>query len=245
MFGMFAAATRHRNVAAPVVPFSPNDVADLQLWMEGESGLTTDLSDNAYTVANTAATISTADLNGLDTFRFTGSAWLDIGTQLGKPANFTIVAILKADNAATRQVAFASGAASGSSKFIWGSCIISQNSTPSKSISSHASDDVNFRQTSSSADALVNATYQLVTLRYTAGDAFTDMWVDAVATSQATAGSATSNTGVAEDFRLGSMGAHTSLNFTGNIAEHLVYDRALTQTEIDDIEAHLQSKYAL
>jgi hypothetical protein len=85
----------------------------------------------------------------------------------------------------------------------------------------------------------------MVTIRYTAGDAFTDMWVDSVATSQTTVGSGSSNTGTPVDFRLGSMGEHTALNFTGNIASHVLYDRSLLQAEIDDIEAHYQTKFAL
>jgi len=224
----------------------PNDIAGLQLWMDGETGLTTDKSDNSYTVNNTSVTISSADLNSLDTFRYNGSAFQSIGTQLGKPANYTISAVVKWDDAAVRECAFGSFNSGGSTDESWGTCIASQSSKPSKSIYSTLGDSTNLADSYTALDTLTNATYHIITLRYTSGDSKVDIWVDGVSKSTTDSGTATSCSGTYYEFALGRAGAVAgAIELTGNIAELALYDASLSAGQISNLEDYYTTRYAL
>lgn len=224
----------------------PNSIAGLQLWMDGEDGLTTDLSDNAHSVTNTGVTISTADLNGLDTFRYNGSAHQSLGTLLGKPANYTISAVVKADDAATRQTAFASFNSGGEGITSWGVLILSQTAKPSKSVYTSFGNGTVFRDSTTPIDTFVNGTYHLVTLRYTSGDGFTEVFVDGVLQTTIETGTSTSCAGTAFEFALGRAGAVPSvIQLTGNIASLTQYDQSISNADKAALENYYTTRYAL
>jgi len=229
---------------APSLIFNPKQFSGLQNWLQGEAGLTTDLSDNANTVTNNSVTIAAAELNGLDVFRYNGSnARQTMSTLLGKPADFTVVALIKLTGSG-RNFIFGSGNSSASSATLWGNATISQNSETAGSLQAFSSDGSGRTKSTTSADEGLTA-WTVIAVRYADGDAFNDIFNDGVKQSITNDSTSTENSGTAQQYAVGRMGAFATDTFEGDIAEHVVYDTALTDGNILTLKTELFTKYNL
>jgi hypothetical protein len=239
-----AAAIKARGRTGLPVPepaTTPDQLQSLQLWVEGDTGYS-DKSSNAYTVTNQGST-NTNTLNGLNIFSFNGSTqYIDIGTQLGKPANFTIITVCKPEDL-SKQTVGGSISSGGSNNTAWGELIISQSGYSSGSIGGTHSTGVANGQTYTTDNLLTATTWHVVAMRFTDGVLTHDIWIDGNQATVATANAGTSNSGTSYNYRIGRFGDFSGVHFYGDIAEYVVSDAAESDADILGVIAGFQSKY--
>lgn len=90
---MAGVANRFKPGTSPPPPFNPNDIPDLELWMDGDSGFV-DLSDNALSVGGTEDTITPNALNGHDVFTYDGTGYNSVPSQVVDPTELYIVMVV-------------------------------------------------------------------------------------------------------------------------------------------------------
>lgn len=235
--------------AAPITPLAPSSISGLQLWVDGDNAYT-DMSSNAYTVTNNGSTVSSGALNGHDVFQFLGSSsqYIDIGTQLGKPASFTTIAVFRTTIAVTtRQFVCASLSSSGQSKTCWGDHAISQTSYPTGSLTTCHSNDTIYRDSYTAGSKIVQNQWTISMNSYNSGDTDSAIYLDGVQESltHGGSGSPTTNSGTAYDMVIGRPGAFNGIYFTGDLAEFIVYDASISSEEKEGLNQYLKDKYAL
>ncbi len=221
----------------------PNSIANLQLWMSGDGGLTTDLSDNAYTITNGSVTIDGTQLNGHDVFRYNGSTSQNTGAQIGRYADYTIGVVFKVDDATTRPGICGSGNSSGTSTSLYQSIAMPTDDNDIISYMSEGGSLPGYSFTSS--DLIIDATWHKVWVRFTDGSAPIEIFIDGVLQSTTDSGTADNNTGSPQTFSLGRLGTWPSNQLVGNIAELTMYDSALTDAQIALNDSYFDTRYAL
>ncbi len=225
---------------------NPASFSGLSFWIDGENGYT-DLSGNSVALTNNGTTITANELNGLDVFTFSGSGqYMSLGTALGKPANFTVFALIRADNL-SKQGVCGSADSGGASATAWGDFVITQTTKPTGSLSCTHSDDVDYRLNTNTDNLLSSGSWYVIVVKFANGVLDKDIWVNGVKTSVAHSGgtSLSLNSGTAYEYTIGRTGAYNGSYFNGDIAEHFVYDEARSDAEITQLTTYLQDKYGI
>jgi hypothetical protein len=212
-------------------------------------GTWTDSSANAYTatqaVAGQKPIYKTNIVNGLPVVRFdsTQSQYLDLGTVLGKPGNYSTFAVFQTTNITTIQMMFG-GYTSGNTH--WGSFYL--NLSVNGSLAGFMSDGTNYGYSRTNAAAVSANTFYYVDSIYATGNVAPTNYVNGVApasTSYNSGAAPTTNSGAATNFAIGRLGANNSNYLAGDIAEVIIYNKTLTGTERARVEAYLKAKYGL
>jgi hypothetical protein len=221
---------------------TPASFSGLLVWTKGENGYT-DLSGNGVPVTNNGSTITSNELNSLDVFSFNGSQHFGYGTALGKPANFTVFALVRTDDLGRN---FICGSISGGvSNTSWGNLVISQTSRPTGSIAGTHSTGSSNTVTHSTDNLLSANTWHIVATTFTNGVIAQDIWIDGVKATVATTNAVTTNSGTVYTYAVGRVGNLAQDQLTGDIAEHFVYDEVRSDAEIAQLTTYLQNRYGL
>jgi len=262
----------HYNAESANYPtFTPASIANNILWLDGNDlttlyqtsdcsttavsannqpvGCWKDKSGNGFnaTQATNAQrpTYTTNQINSKPVLNFVSgnSATLGVGTALGKPANFTSFVVFNTSDVTTQQAVMGSSQNGGANITDWGFVGIAMGNAPAGAFMTTISDGTNTSIARSPA-LLSNNTYAMIGQRYTAGQALVDTFVNGSAyTNTPWTGTAVSNGGTAYAFALGQCGAYASRFLNGNIAEVIIYNTALTNTQIEQVQAYLNTKY--
>lgn len=237
---------------AGAAAFDPHSLAGLFAWLKADAitdiadaGAITswgDVSSNPDIAAVTQATSTkrptfrTNVLNGKPVVRFDGGDALGSGgglASLAWPVNFTVFSVAKANAAAADQGICNADNGSGAGRIFKMRMsataleCIGWNTTPT--LGSDTEPDAN------------PAAFKVRTLKR--GTATMQAYVDGVsAGSSAIAG--TNNSGTVA-LRVGASSVDTGEFLTGDIAEILVYNTALSDTNRDNVEDYLRAKYGL
>ena len=194
-------------------------------------------------------TFQTAGLNGRDTVKFTAasSQFMTWGsTILGKPSNFTIIAVVKINSVAATRTFCASGPSSGASNAFWGN--ITNLSTYQKKVYyNHSVTGVSASNGVTNDDVWVAGSFVIITTTYTAGDDYQRVYsgYDLKAVTKI-ANASTANSGTAYNFTIGRGGDFTSSGyFDGEMAAFAIARRVLTDAERNLCIAILKSRYNL
>lgn len=220
----------------------------LQLWLKADSlGLSggtavaawADQSGNGYDVAQATAgsrpTYQTGVINGQPVVRFSGTSQSLVSSAAIKPTNITIMAVYRPMAAGSTPTVISqtynAGATNG-----WGlRAGSSANLTPYADLNIGGS-----TTTTSTATVTTVNTPQLLTATY-----------DGVARKAYLGGVLKANTTASGSLTYGTVasftvGSHLATNYlNGDIAEILVYNRALSDAERQDVEAYVYAKYGV
>lgn len=226
--------------------FSPSQVSGLQLWLDASQGVTTDgttpatdgaavqqwndQSGNGYTaIQNTGGskpTFKTSIFNGKPVLRFNGSHTLVTSSFLGASFNTSFTSFIVVNKANTNF----------------------EVSTSNQGVTWFSSREINLAyNTNGLSDTQIkNRTLGTVggnlgveTFRYN-GSTKTLRFNGYVSVSEA----ATGNLGLNGTLTIGNLSSG-GFGYHGDIAELVIYNRALTNLEISDVEAYLAAKYEI
>ena len=192
----------------------------------------------------------TSIVNGLPVVRFAAasSQTLSLPSTITPPASTTIFAVVSA--ATYNQDRFIFGGRSGTLAS-WGSVgITADGNCPGAfkySLGNGAQSTTNGACPSISAAASLvfpgNNTFVVLSYQYTTGSSRPNLWANGLKLSVPPAsGTATSVTGAATPFSLGRSGNDTTY-FSGDIAELVVFDSALSEGNRQRVEGYLLQKY--
>jgi len=247
--------------------FNPRSLANLTTWLRSDAGITLNGSSvsswadqsgngNNATQSNAGSQPSFVQNiiggrpvvrftgtgnSGAALFRYTGGQFMTFGTALGKPANFSFFCVFNTDDVSRQQDVFGSSDSGGTNGAIWGQCRI--RTSGSGDLGYSFSDGTNL--STGRADSIVsNSTFQVHSQVYTSGQTkveFRKNKTDQTETTTATASAA--NSGTAFGFSLGRPGEVNAVYFNGDIAEFIMYSRALDANAILRVETYLSRKY--
>lgn len=237
----------------------PKSVSNLQLWMKADSlnladgtavSTWTDSSTNSFTATQVGAarpTFKTNILNGKPVIRFdrTQSQYLDLGSVLSKSANFSYFAVYKTTDINQVQGVFG-GLACCAITARWATLEISRNVVGS--VNSYNSNGSNYSDAYTSSAVLTNNTFYITSSVYTNGSNYPLIYMNGVAPAISGMNSgayATSNSGANEPFSIGRWGNYNAEYFAGDVAEIIIYSKALSDAERLRIEGYLKAKYGL
>lgn len=219
-------------------PAQNNDL--VRLW--------TDQSSNSYSMLQTTAAkkplYKTGVVNGKPVVRFDGADdYMDVGTVLGKPANYTIFAVMQTVDVSVAAFPFASASSSGSAKDTWGSAEI--KAVANGDTAYEFGDGTNYGFGATAGGVMANATWCCRVSKYTNGQAAETIRINGVDKSTSPSGTATSIGGTPYKWTLGRFGEYNNYYWGGDFAEVLIYTSALTGPQIAQVESYLSTKYAL
>lgn len=232
--------------------WSPTDISGCQLWLDVDQGITKDGSDYVSSWAdqsgnNNNATQGTGSYQPQLQSTSIGSAiffdgtdnYLTLGTQLGKPANWTIFIVMAMASTTSSQFVLASSDAANNLKSTWG--YIRYYSGTYRGI---YGDDVSYSITNSVDTQFTSSIFSQHTIRYIDGDTKVDLWK--TGTTQAVtidASGANSCEGTAYEMAIGRCGAYNGEYARVYVAELIIYNAALSNNNIDLVEGYLREKY--
>lgn len=244
----------------------PTDIADLALWLDASDSTTLfDATSGGSAVAADGAVLRWEDKSGndrhatqsvtgrepvrktgiqnsLDILRFDRD-WMDLGTQIPRSANYTTFIVL-APTQVSDSLVFILGArpTNGADIGCWGV----MESIGSGNLNWRFGDDTNGSK--GTVAVLAATTWALLSMRYTAGDTDKDVWQDgALETPTILTSAASSCTGTVNRYQIGNHNDQTGVEsriYQGDIAEIVIYGRALNSTERGQVETYLQDKWA-
>lgn len=171
---------------------------------------------------------------------------LDCGTALGKPANFTIFAVFRVQNTSARYAICGSGDNNGASNTSWGVIDVNQGGVAG-AVALHHSDGTNFSITRTAGSVIAGNTFSLGCTKYTSGNTQQSFRKNAADVANATVlfSGASSCGGTPYKFVLGQFGEYVGINLNGDIAEFLVYNQALSLSDLQKVEDYLNTKWSI
>jgi len=184
-------------------------------------------------------------VNGLPAFRFDGSDdYFTLGTQLGRPASYSIFLVLVNANDAVNSAPFSSNNSGGAQPSGWGvyANLAGQNG---RLFYDFGDDSVGSAGTTNNV-VMATGAIAILTQTYTPGDNFVRVYADSVL--QATTPSSTAATSVgttAYELTVGRLGAYASSGFyfPGDIAQVIVYDHTLSAGDRNAVGDYLHALY--
>lgn len=169
-------------------------------------------------------------VNG-DSIEFDGvDDFLTFSTRLGKPANFTIIAKFKVNNASALSRVF--GSFDGvSASTAWGN-LDSFASSPGDLQTFH-SNDSNYSYGKTDGGVLTNGQWAIIAIKYTAGQTTRKFYKNGLEISQTDISVlANSNSGGSYEYCIGRLGALNSDYFNGSLKSFLIFDTAVDDNDI-------------
>jgi hypothetical protein len=247
-------------------PFQPTNIANLGLWLKPDAGITLDTTTGTTTVsrwANQASTGSgydalqttknlqpafgTGTLNGFSGIRFAATKRMSFGgggLALGqnKPG-ISIFAVIKSNTSVSQNIIDFSQGNAGSDSGRFGLGITAGNALQ---FYGSRTDSVSFPAGVSGGTHTANAELVSSTWDLSTQTVFVYLNSSQVATSTtySTAGSTIANT-AASSAEVGDYIFYFSDPLAGDLYEVLIYERALTTTERQQVENYLKTRYAL
>lgn len=249
--------------------FRPVQIPNCLLWLDAadpttlcsDTGCTTpvatngaavqgwrDKSGNGYNATQAtsadAPTLSIAAINGKSALAFNGSTqFLDLGTVLGRPANWSIFATAILNSATARGEIIGSTAPGGGGQHSWGS--LDFNAGSAATFSYLFGDDTNFTQNYTANYAIPIGSPFLIECEFTDGlnSALSYLNGSVLATPNTYGQTAYHCTGTVYDAAIGRIGPVSTYYWTGSIAEIIVYNRPLDDTERKLVEAYLRGRW--
>lgn len=239
--------------------WSPTDIAGCGLWLDAEQGVTKDGSNYVSVWADQSlngkdATQSTGDyqplwvdaiLNGKPVLRFDGSDdYLTIGTQLGKPLEYSIFVVFKS-TIVTFPPNYICGAqnAAEEGRTTWGTIITGYNFIGD--LVTYYGDDIVRGAAHCSNETISPSQYYYVSTIKTDSVLGEPIWVNGVSQTTYIVGTATQSIGDAYEFTIGDSGGSHLYNLTGDIAEIVIYNVAISETDRLAVETYLDNKYKI
>jgi hypothetical protein len=178
------------------------------------------------------------DPKGYRSFGGSGNS-IDMGTQLGRPAEWTIIAAFNPGAVGTECVCGSMDAGGGSAK-AWGRIDYDGTGTLKYSF---GDDTLWSAGATTDAGLVVANTWVVVTLRYTTTQTVVEFWVDGVSKAvTTTATNAAESSGASRSWRIAKLGDFNR-NFNGDIGQVLIWNRPLSDGERADVEGVMIAKY--
>lgn len=237
----------------------PKSISGLNLWMKADSlnlsdgasvGTWTDSSSNAFTTTQSSISMQpifkTNILNGKPVVRFDSAStqYLNMGTILTKAPNFTVFSVFNSVNAGVVQGVFGSFTCCANGN-AWATFELSR--TQANGLGSYIGDGTNGARALSGAVLADNTFYYADTV-YTAGSVSPIMYINGniqTITTPNTGVAPTTNVGADSPFSIGRWGNYNAEYFKGDLAEIIIYNRALSESERKRVEGYLKAKYGL
>jgi hypothetical protein len=163
-------------------------------------------------------------LNGRDVARFTraNSHWLNLGKQLGKPANFTVLMAIKTVNGTIYQHFFGSMNSAGQSVSSWGG--IGVRGYDDNRLDSFFGDGTNSTWRNSTDPIVINNQWALFGNRFATGSNAIEIFKNGIVVPNTlkNAGGATTSSGTVFDTAIGRAGEFNGAYLDGDIAQIIV-----------------------
>lgn len=203
--------------------------------------LTDQSGNNNHAIAAPTGGYYEPGLLGQISVHIGGDTKYTLGSVLGRPANWTVVAVAIPENGGG-SVGFLCGSAdaSGSPESSWG--VIGANYGGYQNIYSVFGDDASSSYFLGAANSLPSGLH-IIFAYYNDGEGAINMRLDGAIYSGSSWGSAASSQGSTNDFSIGCLGGITNHRFTGYIIALFIWDRGLTSLERVDLESMLQGAY--
>lgn len=246
-------------------------IANLKLWLDANDlttlfqtsdCTTTAVTTNAQTVGcwkdksgnnfnatqatgGDRPTYSTNQVNTKPVLSFNGTTdFLSVGTNLGKPANFSVFVVAQTTTIAGRGAVLGSSDGGGTDQSIWGTFIVSQSAQPAGSLWMLASDGTHALG-GSTQNVIAATTYYMMEQVYTAGQTNIAATISKVSSTVnvTDVGASRNDLGAVNPFLIGNI--PFSCHFSGTIAEVLIYNSALNASDRQSVEAYFHAKYNL
>lgn len=195
--------------------------------------------------ASARPTVASATLSGLDTLVFDGSNdFLSLGTQLGRPQNYTVFAVSKPTKALSNNMSvMCSIDPGGNSTQAWGS--ISNLSSQAGKLWWQYGSGSAYRW-GFGAGAFTLGQWGLYCVRHENGTQDETAYKDGVLlTNSGQAGTATIVGGTAYEMAIGRMGAFQGYYFGGEVAEIVIMTSAASLADRQKIEGYLAHKWGM
>jgi hypothetical protein len=247
--------TSGKTSSQAVVDFLPTDIAGLQYWTYGDKGIVwsgtgvsqwTDQSGKNFNATQSVAakqydTIQNA-IDGHTVVYYNGNSnFLTLGTQLGKPANWTIFVVGATANNAADQCFVNSCNSAGQSNTMWGRIELITNKLyyiVANGVSAQFSNGY------TTNTIMTNNNWDVITQRYTSGNDAAEYWVNntsKVITKLTT--TSTTSAGTAYPFSIGRYGDYDGFYLAGGIAEVIIFNVPLSEVDRLRVENYLHYKY--
>ena len=247
-------------VLVDISSFSPSALRGLQTWLKADVGVTgnpvsawADQSPNSLSFAQASAGSQPALIpsayNSLACVRFDGTDdILQVATnKFNKEEGHTVFAVVKSDDATQDAHIFGLGDGSGDDAYEWGAGIYIYGGKYGMKMTNHASGKQGEYLTQASG-ASTSLALVSGSMAKTAGSSKGDCWLRVNGTLEAQSvaepndwwgyGQTSCGAGNGDD-------AGIDLEFDGDVCEIIHYNRALTQVEIDSVEAYLTDRWGL
>lgn len=210
-----------------------------------------DLSDNDHDhVQATAANQpfwNDDQQNGLAAIQFNGTdEWLEGGTQLGKPANFTAFTVFQTSNNTSQSALWMNRGGSGD--YTWWGATMRYNSNGDMGLMVSKEDSPAGYIGARTGTGLIGTTdYYLRTDRYAHGGNVSYIYLDAGSAESLTYADqgCSENSGTSFDFRIGTYGNGGVSYFSGYISELVIFDASLSDTNRGYVRDFLNGEYEL
>ncbi len=237
---------RHKNTT-----FSPSDLANLALWLKADAlalndgdavSTWTDSSGNSRHATQTGAstlmpTYKTNIINGKPVVRFDGGDYLSHSVIASDPTALTIFIVAKRGTGAITMVAW--GHRSETTRLIQ----VSYASNATDLVLQLRSSGNSIKQPTIVSVTPANA--HIYTARFNKAGNSHQLWYNGGSVaSDTTAFGAETFTSSLETVGAGNNGSY-GFNFTGDMAEQIIYDAVLSDTNRGKVETYLASKYAI
>jgi hypothetical protein len=195
--------------------------------------------------ARARPTVSAAALNGLNVLTFDGSNdFLDLGTVLGRPQDYTVFAVTRfTKTLSASQAVIASEDGTGASAKACAT--IASEAGGVGDCFWHYGDGTNYRWGYASGAITIN-TFAQYCLRHAHGVQNESLYKNGtIITNNYLSGAATAVGGTAQPWSIGRLGAYNGWYLGGNVAEIVVLLSAASPTDRQKVEGYLAHKWAL
>ncbi len=207
-----------------------------------------DISGNSRNaMAGTAPVYKTNILNGKPVVRFTAasSQYLTFGTALGRTANYTIFIVAMITDTTPQQTFLRSMGSSPSAVQTWFDFSNWTDIAPRNTLYYCFGNDTNGSDGRTGAVITANQ-YFIGGQRYTAGQNACDMWFNGESKAVITAATAaTAATGTSRETAIGRGGAYGGWYLGGDMAEAIIFTKALTTSEMLTVHKYLSEQWGI
>jgi len=265
--GLTAAGSADAEIGGPTIP---TDIANLLSWVDASdptklyttSAFSTNVSSDGDPVGgwersggsfncsqptgSARPVYKTNIINGLSVIRFDNvNDYLNYGTVFGRPASYTILCVLVRSTLLGRRQAYGSADSDGEGND-WGWLMSDSSNIPARPRFSVQESGRVASRWQTDDDHFVSDVPLLVTQRYVDGNTIGNCKINGVDAPVTASGSfSDANSGTARTYTLGRRGNHDAKYWRGDIAEWMLYDAALSDGDIADLEATLIEKWAI
>lgn len=211
--------------------FSPNDIAGLVFWMDGDSGII-DISDSPKTITNSGITVTASARNGHDVFEFDGASYASVPSLFSGSDDRTLIVVYESTTTGTFVDAVC-GVSTGTTLLTW---FMIQSRDAAGFVGdpyfSGYSGDLG-QDAPDQAWKYAQADYDGVTA---------NLYKDGIINDT---GGASYNTGTGLFFIGASNEVAVGEYLTGQIAAIYVYDSVLSSADRGDISSYISDRFAL